>query len=382
MNGAHFRTDGDVAPEFKTKKLVNGSDRSGQPDREVFAEGMVVTVRHGSGDNNASGIEYRDNLQGPVARVLPGVDNVLEILGQTVVVDNAAVFASIKQNDVVEVSGYVDNAGRIRASRLFSLPPPLPPPAQEFELKGFVSGSSSTGFRLGPLPDASGITVMVFFPPGGPANGAYVQVATTDREPVAGSITATRVATLAARTEFPDNALVDLEGLVTTPWNGQGNDLSFAVEGKRVLWEAGTEFGGGARRRPPANRSESAGPWDGKRRSPIRRPNRFPIGKSVRRAYGNDRGGEHEFLRNGCRRCPGVRLHALVADIAWVGFGRVGDVVPEEDLSPARRGRQRSASPSHPPRISPSGRSSRQRPRRRPGRHPLSRPRHPSTTSG
>ena len=247
MNGAHFRTDNNVTPGFKTKKVLNGKDNSGRADRDVFAVGMIVTVRHGVADNNALEIEYRDNLRGPVAKILPGVDNVLEILGQTVVVDNAAVFASLKRNDVVEVSGYADNAGRIRASGLFSLPPPLPPPAQEFELKGFVSGSSSAGFHLGPLPDGSGITVMVFFPPGGPANGAYVQVATTDREPVGGSITATRVETLAARTEFPDNALVDLEGLVTTPWSGQGNDLSFAVEGKRVRWEAGTEFGGGTR---------------------------------------------------------------------------------------------------------------------------------------
>ena len=243
MNGVHFRTDSDVAPKFKTKKLVNGSDRSGQPDRDVFAEGMVVTVRHGSGDNNASVIEYRDNLQGPIAGKVSGTTNIIEVLGQTIVVDNASTFASIHQNDVVEVSGFADNAGRILATLVL----PLSPSVNEFEVKGFVSGSSSTGFRLGPLPDGSGNTVMVFFPPGGPANGAYVQVATTDRGPVGGSITATRVETLAARTEFPDNALVDLEGLVTTPWSGQGNDLSFAVEGKRVRWEAGTEFGGGTR---------------------------------------------------------------------------------------------------------------------------------------
>jgi hypothetical protein len=73
----------------------------------------------------------------------------------------------------------------------------------------------------------------------------YVQVFTSDREPVGGVITATGIVKLAARTEFPDNALVDIEGLVTTPWSGQGNDLSFAVEGKRVRWDAGTEFGGG-----------------------------------------------------------------------------------------------------------------------------------------
>ena len=243
MNGAHFRTDSDVAPEFKTKKMVNGSDRSGQPDREVFAEGMVLTVRHGSGDNNASVIEYRDNLRGPIAGKVSGTNNIIEVLGQTIVVDNASTFASIHQKDVVEVSGFADNAGRILATLVL----PLSPSVNEFEVKGFVSGSSSTAFRLGPLPDGSGITVMVFFSPGGPANGAYVQVETTDREPVGGSITATRVETLAARTEFPDNALVDLEGLVTTPWSGQGNDLSFAVEGKRVRWEAGTEFGGGTR---------------------------------------------------------------------------------------------------------------------------------------
>jgi len=253
MNGAHFRTDNNVAAGFKTKKVHNGKDNSGRADSDVFAVGMIVTVRHGVADNNALEIEYRDNLQGPIARILPGTDNVLEILGQTVVVDNAAVFASLKRNDVVEVSGYADNAGRIRASRLFSLPPPRPPPSQEFELKGFVSGSSLTGFRLGPLPDGSGVTVAVSYGPaavaelpGGPVDGMYVQV-NTAKEPAGGVITATRIASLAARTEFPDNALVDLEGLVTTPWSGQGNDLSFAVEGKRVRWEAGTEFGGGTR---------------------------------------------------------------------------------------------------------------------------------------
>jgi hypothetical protein len=125
------------------------------------------------------------------------------------------------------------------------VPPPLPPPVQEFEVKGFVSGSSSTGFRLGPLPDGSGTTVMISYPPGGPANGTYVQVVTTDQVPVGGGITATRIETLAARTDFPENAAADLEGLVTTPWTGSVNDLSFAVEGKRVQWNETTEFVGG-----------------------------------------------------------------------------------------------------------------------------------------
>jgi hypothetical protein len=240
VNDVHFRTDA------KTKKLLNGvADSSGRMDNNIFGVGMVVTVRHGTGDNNAQVIEYRDNLRGPIAVIASGSDNIIEILGLSVVVDDAEIFASLRQDDIVEVSGFADNAGRIRAAFIFSVPPPLPPPVQEFEVKGFVSGSSSTGFRLGPLPDGSGTTVMVSYPPGGPANGTYVQVVTTDQAPVGGAITATRIETLAARTDFPENAAADLEGLVTTPWTGSVNDLSFAVEGKRVQWNETTEFVGG-----------------------------------------------------------------------------------------------------------------------------------------
>ena len=31
-------------------------------------------------------------------------------------------------DDIVEISGFVDNAGRIRATYIFSVPPPMPPP--------------------------------------------------------------------------------------------------------------------------------------------------------------------------------------------------------------------------------------------------------------
>jgi len=243
VNGVHYRTDGDVGPRFVTKKMSNGADKSGRMDNVVFAVGMVVTVRHGTGDNNALEIEYRDNLQGSIAAKVSGTENLLEVLGQTVVVDDVALFARLQRNDIVEVSGFVDDAGRIRAVSIL----PVSPSAREFEVKGFVSESSSTGFRLGPLPGGSGITVMVSYLPGGPANGMYLEVVTTDREPVGGVITATRIAKLAARTEFPDGTPVDLEGLVTTPWSGSENDLSFAVEGKRVRWDAGTGFDGGTR---------------------------------------------------------------------------------------------------------------------------------------
>ena len=250
VNGVRFRTDDDVAPGFQTKKMVNGKNNSGRMDKDVFAVGMVVTVRHGTDDNNARTIEYRNNLLGPVARKSPGADNVVEVLGQSVVVEDAAVFASLKGGDTVEVSGFADASGRIRATSIL----PVPPSTREFEVKGFVSGLSVPGgaFRLGPLPDGSGETVAVSYAPaavsglpGGLANGMYIQVVTTDQVPDNGVIAATRIETLPPRTEFPDGAAVDLEGLVTTPWTGSNSNISFQVEGKRVVWEAAAVFVGG-----------------------------------------------------------------------------------------------------------------------------------------
>jgi hypothetical protein len=120
--------------------------------------------------------------------------------------------------------------------------------ASEFEVKGYVSGLSPSGFRLGPLPGGTGTAVMVSFPPAagaGLAEGMYVQVATKDAQPVSGTISATRISQLSPRTVFPENAIVDLEGLVTASPSGTGSALSFAVEGKRVQTDGVTQYVGG-----------------------------------------------------------------------------------------------------------------------------------------
>ena len=190
-------------------------------DRDLFRVGMVVTIHHGPNDNNAQQIEYQDNLQGPIAAKNSGAENTVTILGQTVVVSDAAVFASLNLNEIVEVSGFVDSAGRIRATYIATEPCSILTgmcTASEFEVKGFVSGLSSSGFRLGPLPGGTGTTVTVSFAPAvgaGLADGMYVQVVTTDPQPVSGVITATRIHKLTPRTVFPWKVRVDLEGLVT-----------------------------------------------------------------------------------------------------------------------------------------------------------------------
>jgi len=247
MNGVHYLTDSDVAPDFITHKFSHGTDNSSMTARNLFRIGMVVTIRHGANDNDAQQIEYQDNLQGRIAAKNSGAENAVTVLGQTVVVSDAAVFASLNLNELVGVSGFVDSAGRIRATYI-ERNSQSHHHGGEIEVKGFVSGLSSSGFRLGPLPDGTGMTVTVSFSQAvgaGLTDGMYVQVVTTDPQPVSGVITAMRVDKLSPRTAFPEKARVDLEGLVTAPRSGSGNVLSFAVEGKRVQTDVATQYVGG-----------------------------------------------------------------------------------------------------------------------------------------
>jgi hypothetical protein len=251
MNGVHFLTDNEVAPGFVTMKMFMGMDNSSMMDRDLFRVGMVAIVHHGPNDNNAKQIEYQDNLQGPIAAKNSGAENTVTVLGQTVVVSDAAVFASLNLNEITEVSGFVDSAGRIRASYIAMVPCSrmmMMCTVSEFEVKGYVSGLSSSSFRLGLLPGGTGTTVTVSYAPAvgaGLADGMYVQVVTKDAQPVSGTITATRIDKLTPRTDFPEKAVANLEGLVTASPSGSGNALSFAVEGKRVQTDNNTQFAGG-----------------------------------------------------------------------------------------------------------------------------------------
>jgi hypothetical protein len=62
----------------------------------------------------------------------------------------------------------------------------------------------------------------------------HVQVMTADTQPVSGIITATNVQLSIARTDFSENAIADLDGLVTKLRSGSGSILSFDLEGKEV----------------------------------------------------------------------------------------------------------------------------------------------------
>ena len=254
MNGVHYRTDDDVSPGFRTKKIARGLDRSGVRDRDVFRVGMVVIVRHSPGDNNASEIDYAPNLVGPIAAMDSVPDLAIHVLGHIVVLDNAGLFASLAQGGVVEVSGFIDASGRIRATYVEPMHP-APLPGETFEVKGFISGArpSDRAFEIGPLPDGSGNTVTVSYTPGairdlpaGPTDGMYVQVITRDTLPGSGGLRADSVIPLVPRTVFPESATVDLEGLVTRANVHSGDIVSFELEGKPVRADGSTVYLGGA----------------------------------------------------------------------------------------------------------------------------------------
>jgi Domain of unknown function (DUF5666) len=249
VNGMHYLIDDEVSPTYVTMKMFNGTDNSSMMARDLFRVGMVVTIDHAPGDNNARSIEYRDTLEGPISARTIGADNTLTILGQPVVVDNAALFGSLQPGDVVNVSGYVDSIGRIRAAYINIVPCSSMRmcPVTLFEIKGFVSSLSPSDFRIGPLPDGTGANLTVAYGPAqgtGLQNGTYVQVDTTDSQVVSGRITATGIQVLSPRTDFPENAAVALEGLVTVSPSGSGNVLSFEVEGKQVQTDGATQFVG------------------------------------------------------------------------------------------------------------------------------------------
>lgn len=253
VNGVHYRTDDEVYPGFRTKKITRGLDRSSARDRDLFRVGMVVTLRHSPGDNNATEIDYTPNLVGPITAMDSLPDLAIQVLGHTVLLDNAALFASLSQDNVVEVSGFVDSSGRIRAMFVEAMHA-APMPGETFVLNGFISDvrPSDGTFEIGPLPDGFGNTAIVSYTPGavhelpeGPANGMYVQVVTRDTRPGSGGIQADTVTPLVPRTVFPKGATVDLEGLVTRIDIRSGDILSFQVEGKAVRADGSTVYLGG-----------------------------------------------------------------------------------------------------------------------------------------
>jgi hypothetical protein len=143
--------------------------------------GKVVTV-YGTDGNNAVAdrVTYNDSVEGPVESITvvdPDTRKDIVVLGQTIIVNvvtefKGTSFDTLATNDVVEVSGFVDDMGRIWATFLEKTDGVV------FEVTGFVENLDvvQETFEINNLTvdysaaDTSGL------PAGEPVKGLFVEV--------------------------------------------------------------------------------------------------------------------------------------------------------------------------------------------------------------
>ncbi|MBI4290850.1 MAG: hypothetical protein HY661_05150, partial [Betaproteobacteria bacterium] len=239
VNGIEFSTGG---------ATVKIDDNPGlESDLKI---GMVVTVRGTADDAARTGsavqIEARDILEGTIE---PGgvdaVNKTITVMGQTVRIednvtrlnddDTVKTFATaaFAVGDRVEVHGFADDQGGLRATRVAKKA------SGEFEIKGFVTSIGAGTFGLSLTPGGAVALTVTGTLPAGAIVGSLVEVK-AGAAPLAGTLTATAVQLedrLGAAGEK-----VEVEGIVTS-----GTVDSFLVNGQRVLTNSATLFEGGLR---------------------------------------------------------------------------------------------------------------------------------------
>lgn len=207
--------------------------------------GQVVTVRGTLDANGAGGraesIDFDNEVEGPIASIDAAAASFV-VLGQVVltspdtVFDDSIVggFAGLAVGDEVEVSGYRDAAGAIRATRVEQHDA-----GDDFEVKGVVSGLDPVAktFLLGSLVVNYAGAVLEDFGSDTLGNGDFVEV---EGDFAGGVLVADKV-------EREDDISGDagdeseVEGYITR----FVSPADFDVAGVRVTTNAGTEFEGG-----------------------------------------------------------------------------------------------------------------------------------------
>ena len=257
VNGIRFNTAG---------ATIRIDDNPGtESDLKV---GMVIKVRGSSDDAAKTGvatlIEAHDALEGTISAVTPA-NNTITVMGQEVKIednvtrlnddDTVKVFAGagFQVGDRVEVNGFPDDNGGLRATRVAKKN------TGEFEIKGFVNNLDADSFDLSLLAGGA-TTLTVNFAagllPAGTANGSIVEVKSL-LTPAAGAITASAI-------ELEDRLgaageKVEAEGIVTS-----GTVADFIINGQRVVTNSATVYiGGVAGDFALGAKLEAEGPLDG-----------------------------------------------------------------------------------------------------------------------
>lgn len=266
VNGTHY----DVS-----NTSVNIENESNNDDTDLLP-GMVVTVhatQDSSGHWTADSVDYKDNLEGPVSAV-DTVNNTLTVLRQVIIVDANTFFeldgnpdvdehnadnftadpppqgtanlTNIMPGDMVEISGEVNAAGEILATRVevkrLVSAGACSDDDDQLEIKGTVSNLSEINqtFSVGSITiDYSAATVS-----GTLTDGVSIEVKSQDCTGAAsGTMTADTVQVESEGLQGEDGEEAELSGFVT---DYSTTDSTFMVNGQLVQFSGTTDFSGSA----------------------------------------------------------------------------------------------------------------------------------------
>ena len=153
VNGVRFDIDdAEIAIDGETAR------------EDDLGPGMAVRIKGTVAEDGKSGkatrVDVSTSLEGPVSAIKRNADNSsarLTILGQTVIVERTSTvfedvrFGALATGMALEVSGYRDPNGRLRATRVEADDDP-----NEVQLEGVVGALNGLNFRIGSQPvDAS-----------------------------------------------------------------------------------------------------------------------------------------------------------------------------------------------------------------------------------
>lgn len=181
--------------------------------------GMVATVRGVVAPNGRQGTADTvavENLAEAPLEVIDVPGRTLRLLSQEVLVDGATVFdpvafADLELGDTVDVAGFLDADGRIRATRIARKFEDL-----EIELRGFVQAldRASSTFRINELLVDFSDAIIEGAPPEGLRDGLFVEIE-ADTPPVDDVFETTAVAVIDPSLMTEEGDGISVEGFVT-----------------------------------------------------------------------------------------------------------------------------------------------------------------------
>ena len=188
VNGIEFHTDSSTVYEIEDQLLYDQSQ-----EQTYLSVGMVVqvegTVDLVNGTGTATKIRYGDSLQGPITSSITNPDGnelhftVMDAINVVAHVNNtvyspADLFTTLNSTNLIEISGYYDQAGTLHATYIERKESVFNPSSHTVELEGRLVGINSPtdpDFTIqGVNIDANGAPILGL--PNGLQEGLYVEV--------------------------------------------------------------------------------------------------------------------------------------------------------------------------------------------------------------